>query len=138
VNLTFSPPAAGVLIGAGSYYATVKLDVVGASAMTVLSIPVTLVVTDPAPVVTVTGGAGLSFTWTQFSPLPTVTLNAVSSNEPVAFTVTAAVSGPTAPANWIQVNHASGVAYSWGTPVVVSFNSLVAAIRSLAILWRER
>jgi uncharacterized protein (TIGR03437 family) len=126
VNLTFSPPAAGVLIGAGSYYATVKLDVVGASAMTVLSIPVTLVVTDPAPVVTVTGGAGLSFTWTQFSPLPTVTLNAVSSNEPVAFTVTAAVSGPTAPANWIQVNHASGVAYSWGTPVVVSFNSLVA------------
>jgi len=40
--------------------------------------------------------------------------------------VTAAVSGPTAPANWIQVNHASGVAYSWGTPVVVSFNSLVA------------
>ena len=125
-TLTFSPPPGGVLIGAGSYYATVKLDVVGTSSMTVLSIPVSLVVTDPAPTVTVTGGAGLSFTWTQFSALPTVTLSAVSSNEPVAFTVAAAITAPTVPANWIQVNHASGVAYSWGTPVAVSFNPLVA------------
>ena len=126
VTLTLSPPASAVPIGAGSYYATVKLDVVGTSAMTVLSIPVSLVVTDSAPVVTVTGGTGLSFTWTQYSPLPTVTLSAVSSNEPVAFTVTAAISAPTAPASWIQVNHASGVAYGWGTPVAVSFNPLVA------------
>ena len=125
VTVTFTPSALGATLGAGSYYANVNFDVVGSSALTVLAVPVSLVVTDPAPTVTVTGGSGLTFNWTQGSAFPTKTLNVFSSNEPVAFTVTAAVSGPTVPANWIQVNHTSGVAYSWGTPVVVTFNSLI-------------
>ena len=126
VTVTFTPSALGATLGAGSYYANVNFDVVGSSALTVLAVPVSLVVTDPAPTVTVTGGSGLTFNWTQASTFPTQTLQVFSSNEPVAFTVSAAVSAPTVPANWIQVNHTSGVAYSWGTPVVVSFNQLVA------------
>jgi uncharacterized protein (TIGR03437 family) len=126
VTVTFTPSALGATLGAGSYYANVNFDVVGSSALTVLAVPVSLVVTDPAPTVTVTGGSGLTFNWTQASTFPTQTLQVFSSNEPVAFTVSAAVSAPTVPANWVQVNHTSGVAYSWGTPVVVSFNQLVA------------
>jgi uncharacterized protein (TIGR03437 family) len=126
VTITFTPSALGATLGAGSYYANVNFDVVGSSALTVLAVPVSLVVTDPAPTVTVTGGSGLTFNWTQASTFPTQTLQVFSSNEPVAFTVSAAVSAPTVPANWVQVNHTSGVAYSWGTPVVVSFNQLVA------------
>ena len=49
----------------------------------------------------------------------------LSTAEPISFTVTAAVTAPTAPANWIKVNHASGVAYTWGTPMVVSFTQAV-------------
>jgi uncharacterized protein (TIGR03437 family) len=125
-TITFSPPQGAVLIGAGSYYATVKLDVVGATSLTQLSVPVSLVVSDPAPTLTATGGAGLKFNWTQGSPLPTKTITVSSSNEPLGFTVAAAVTSPTNPAGWIQLNHTSGVAYSWGTPVVITFNPLIA------------
>jgi uncharacterized protein (TIGR03437 family) len=44
----------------------------------------------------------------------------------VGFTVAAAVTSPTSPTGWIQLNHTSGVAYSWGTPVVITFNPLLA------------
>jgi uncharacterized protein (TIGR03437 family) len=118
VNVTFTPSAVGATLGTGSYYANVKLDVVGDAALTV---PVSLVVSDPAPTLTVSGGSGLTFNWAQGSAYPTKTLTAVSSNEPIDFTVTAAVASPTVPANWIVVNHASGVAYNWGTPLTVSF-----------------
>jgi uncharacterized protein (TIGR03437 family) len=126
VTVTFTPNAVGATLGAGSFYASVKLDVVGTSALTTLSVPVTLVVSDPTPTLSVSGGSALTFNWTQGSAFPTETLTVASSNEPLAFTVTAAVTAPTAPANWIVVNHASGVAYSWGTPVLVSFNPLLA------------
>ncbi len=126
VTVTFTPNAVGGTLGAGSFYASVKLNVVGISALTTLSVPVTLVVSDPTPTLTVSGGSGLTFNWTQGSTFPTKTLTVVSTNEPLAFTVTAAVISPTSPANWIQVSRSSGVAYSWGTPVVVSFNPLLA------------
>ena len=126
VTITFSPPASYALIGAGSYHAIVQLDVIGASSLSTLSIPVTLVVTDVAPALTVTGS--LTFHWTRGAgtTLPTKTLTVTSSNEPVNYTVTTTITSPTAPANWIQVDHASGVAYSWGTPVVITFNPLLA------------
>jgi uncharacterized protein (TIGR03437 family) len=45
-----------------------------------------------------------------------------SSDQPVSFTVTTAVTSPAAP-NWINVSQAGGIAYTFGTPVTVSFLS---------------
>jgi uncharacterized protein (TIGR03437 family) len=130
-TITFSPPQGAVLIGAGSYYATVKLNVVGATSLTQLSVPVSLVVSDPTPTLSVTGGGALKFNWTQGSPFPTKTITVVSNNEPLGFSVAAAITSPTAPTGWIQLNHTSGVAYSWGTPVVITFNPLIAYTATL-------
>jgi len=130
-SITFNAPPSGTLIGAGSYSTIVKFDVVvtsqsGVPTLTVMSVPVSLIVTDVTPTLTVTGGSGLTFTWRQGTALPTPSLFVLSSDEPLAFTVVAAVTSPTNPANWIQIAHASGVAYSWGTPVAVSFNPLLS------------
>jgi uncharacterized protein (TIGR03437 family) len=130
-SITFNAPPSTALIGAGSYSASVKFDAVitpnsGVPTLTVMSVPVSLVVTDTTPTLTLSGQSSLVFNWRQGTPLPTPSLFVLSSNEPLAFTVAVAVTSPTNPANWIHVAHATGVAYSWGTAVSLSFDPLLA------------
>lgn len=117
VTVTFAPNAVSQSLAAGTYGGTVHLKVSGFSD---LSVPVSLVISNPAPTLTISQGSTVAINWTPGTAYPTSTLTAVSSNQPIAFTVATAVTAPSSPA-WIKVNHASGVAYSFGTPIVVSF-----------------
>jgi len=134
-SVTFNAPPSGSLIAAGSYSASVKFDAVitpssgpnsGVPTLTVMSVPVSLVVSDTTPTLTLSGTSNLVFTWRQGTLLPTATLFVLSSNEPLGFTVAVTATSPTNPANWIHVAHASGVAYSWGTAVTLSFDPLLS------------
>lgn len=118
VNITFTPNAVGASLGAGSYGATIKAKV---ATFADLSIPVTLVVSNPTPTVTVVETTTQTFNWTQGSAYPTKTLTIKSSNDPINFTVAPSVTAPTSPAAWLKVNKTSGIAYSWGTPISVTF-----------------
>lgn len=122
VNITLTPNSVGGSLGAGSYSATLKLKVATYSD---LSVPVTLVVSNPTPTVTVVETNTQTINWTQGSPYPTKTLTIKSSNDPINFTVGAAITAPTSPAAWLKVNKTSGIAYNWGTPIVVSFTQAV-------------
>jgi uncharacterized protein (TIGR03437 family) len=135
-SITFNPPPSTALIGAGTYGAIVKLDAVtttqaGVPVLTMLSIPVSLVVSDATPTLTVSGQSGLIFNWRQGTPLPTPSRVVVYSKEPLSFTVAVAVTSPTNPPNWIHIVHASAVAYSWGTAVPLTFDPLLAYTTNL-------
>jgi uncharacterized protein (TIGR03437 family) len=122
VDIDFTPNAVGASLSAGSYNASVKLQVSGFADKLV---PVTLVISNPAPTLTVVEGETQDIEWTQGSAYPTVTLTMQSSNEPITFTALAAITAPTEPADWMTLNVTSGIAYSWGTPVKVTFTQAV-------------
>jgi uncharacterized protein (TIGR03437 family) len=122
VNVSFTPNAVGGSLGAGSYGGSVHFKVTGFADLVV---PVTLVVSDPAPTVTIAEGTTQTISWGQGSPYPSSTLTVTSSGTPVNFAAVAAVTAPTSPAAWLKVNHSSGVAYSWGTPIAVTFTQAV-------------
>jgi uncharacterized protein (TIGR03437 family) len=122
VDIDFTPNAVGASLGAGSYTGSVKLQVPG---YTDKLVPVTLVISNPAPTLTVVEGDTQEIEWTQGSAYPTVTLTMQSSNEPITFTAVAAVTEPTDPADWLKLSATSGIAYSWGTPVKVTFTQAV-------------
>ncbi len=118
LTINFSPSAIAGTLGAGTFGTTVHLQVVGYADATV---PVTLVVKDVASTLTVSQGLTQSITWTQGSAYPTTTLTLVSSDQPIDCNIAETNLNPSTPANWLQVNHSSAVAYSFGTPIVVSF-----------------
>jgi uncharacterized protein (TIGR03437 family) len=122
VNVSFTPNSVGASLGAGTYGGSVHFKVVGFNDLVV---PVTLVVSDPAPTLSIAEGNTQTINWGQGSPYPSSTLTVVSSGTPVNFAAVAAVTAPTSPAAWLKVNHASGVAYSWGTPIAVTFTQAV-------------
>jgi uncharacterized protein (TIGR03437 family) len=51
-------------------------------------------------------------------------LTLLSSNDPISFTVTSAVSAPPATVDWIQPNVASGIAYNYGSGTSLTINFL--------------
>jgi uncharacterized protein (TIGR03437 family) len=118
VNIDFTPNSVGASLAAGSYNATVKLKVAGYLDK---DVPVTLVISNPAPTLTVVEGNTQTINWTQGSAYPEVTLTMQSSNEPIAFTAVPSVTAPASPTDWLKVSVGSGVAYSWGTPLQVTF-----------------
>jgi uncharacterized protein (TIGR03437 family) len=127
-TVTFDPSATvSPTLSAGGYNGFVHAKVSGFQD---LVIPVTLVVSDPASTLTVAdkngpvnlvNGEVIHWTPGTAYALTNTVLTMVSSDAPLAFTVTAAVTAPAAPATWISVNHASGIAYTYGTPITVSF-----------------
>ncbi len=118
LTINFSPSAIAGTLGAGTFGTTVHLQVAGYADATV---PVTLVVKDVASTLTVEQGNTQAITWTQGSAYPTKTLTLLSSDQPISCTIAATNLNPSTPANWLQVNHSSAVAYSFGTPIVVTF-----------------
>jgi uncharacterized protein (TIGR03437 family) len=125
-TVSFQSNIAAGQMSAGTYGASVHFDVSGFPDFV---LPISLVVTDPASTVTVAGGTVVSPTsetvaisWTQGTAYPTTTLTVASSDQPVSFSVTTGVTSPAAP-NWINVSQAGGIAYTFGTPITVSFLS---------------
>jgi trimeric autotransporter adhesin len=122
VTVSFVASSVAGSLGAGTYGGTVHLKVAGFADAT---LPVTLVNSDPAATLSVAEGTTQNLTWSQGSAYPTTTLTMVSSSAPIDFAVVPTVTTPASPPVWISVNHSSGVAYTWGTPITVSFQQSV-------------
>src|ERR1700733_6899303 len=127
-TVSFQANIAAGQMSAGTSSANVHFDVSGSPDFV---LPISLVVTDPASSVTVTVPSAtvvsptsetLAISWTPGTPYPTATLTVASSDQPVSFAVSTSVTSPAAP-NWINVSQAGGIAYTFGSPVTVSFLS---------------
>jgi uncharacterized protein (TIGR03437 family) len=122
VVVSFTPTTGAETLALGSYTASVHFKVSGDLD---LAVPVTLQVSNPAATVTVAEGITRAINWTIGTALPTIVITPVSSDSPVAFTV--ATAGALNP----QVNSTHGLAYSFGTPIQVSF--LQSVLSSLPV-----
>jgi hypothetical protein len=132
ISVSFTANNLCVSMGAGSYKATLTVrDLVSAGTV---AIPVAVVISDPAPGVTIREGtSSLSAKMLPIGATPAYPLTLVSSGAPVSFSIAAPadqtytqssgspmVAQPTA---WMRVSPPSGVAYSWGTSVTVTIDA---------------
>ncbi len=124
-TVNFSASTAAAALQAGVYSAPVHVrvngfaDLVVSVSLTVIGTPSTLTVMNGSTAVT-SGGAVVSTAWVYGAAAPTLSLNLLSSDNPIGFT---AVSAPTVASteNWIQLSEASGIAYNYGTTLTVTF-----------------
>ncbi len=125
-SLRFSSTGVADTLAPGTYSASVVISVSGYGDMT---IPVTMLLTNKAPQLTVqappssqacTPASATTFCipWTIGQALPTPTITAISTDTPIAYTAT--TGGLLAPV--IPAAQQSGLAYSFGTPINVSFS----------------
>ncbi len=125
-TIQFSSTTVCDSLAPGTYNATVangnpvRINVSGYGP---LSVSVSLLITNTAPKLTVAEGTTRNISWTIGNALPTPVITATSSDTPIPYTVTSG--GTLAPI--IPNNELSGLAYSFGTPINVSFNSLLFA-----------
>ena len=119
-NLRFSTTSVCDTLAPGTYSANVALKVSGYADST---LPVSLLVTNKAPRLSVSEGTTRNISWTLGQPLPTPVITAVSSDSPIPYSVT--TGGTLAPV--VSSSQQQGLAYAFGTPISVSFNPLVFA-----------
>ena len=101
----------------GTYTAAVGLKVSGVAPYLET---ISLLITNSAPKLTISGGLSQTFTWAVGSTLPTATITAVSSDSPIPYTVT--TGGQLQPS--VSTAQQTGLAYSFGTPINISFSPL--------------
>ncbi|MCX6606133.1 MAG: putative Ig domain-containing protein [Acidobacteria bacterium] len=119
-SLRFSSTTVADTLAAGTYSATVRLRVANFGD---LSLPVSLSVNNPAPKLTVSEGTTRNINWVVGQPLPTMLITAVSSDSPIPYTLV--TGGKLAPI--VAASQLSGLAYSFGTPIPVTFDQLLFA-----------
>ena len=126
VTINFVASAAAGSLTAGVYTAPVHIRVAGFADLVV---PVSLAVADVASTMSVTyngtakaDNSTVALTWVYGStPLPTATLNVLSSGAPIAFSTGSSVSAPANTVNWIQLSASSAIAYNYGTGINLTF-----------------
>ncbi|MBY0502890.1 MAG: putative Ig domain-containing protein [Bryobacteraceae bacterium] len=118
--LRFSSTTVADTLAAGVYRATVRIRVANFGD---LQIPVSLSVNNPPPRLTVSEGTTRNIPWTVGQPVPTLLITAASSDSPIPYTVT--TGGNLAPI--VAASQQSGLAYSFGSPIPVSFDPLLFA-----------
>lgn len=130
--VTFTANTLCLSLGSGLYKAFVTVKDLAAG--TTVSIPVSLVISNPPPTLSVReGGTSLAAKSLAIGATPTFTFTLVSSGAPLSFSIAppgdqaylqASGSPMVVAANaWMKLSPPSGVAYSWGTPVTVSIDS---------------
>ena len=117
-SIRFSSTSVADTLAPGTYSASVHMSVTNSGDLVV---PVTMLLTNSAPKLTVAEGTTRNINWTIGQSLPTPVVTAVSSDTPIAYTVTTA--GTLVPS--VPAGQLSGLAYSFGTPIQVSFNPLI-------------
>ena len=125
VNLVASGVAA--TMGAGVYTATVQVDVIG---FTPLSIPVTLVIKSAAATLTSTWNTtSNAVTWAVGSAQVPFTFSLSTGSIPISYTTTLSTltSTGTTVASGISVTPASGIVYTWGSTLSVVISPLAYA-----------
>lgn len=126
VSINFQASTTAGTLGGGIYTTSVHVRVSGFADLVV---PVTLSVNEPSSTLSLTttptetsGTVDLTYT-PGSTTYPTATISVLSNDQPVAFTDAVSTTGlsPAAPSTWVQLSAASGIAYSFGTPLTVSF-----------------
>jgi hypothetical protein len=107
-------------IAQGTYAATVHLQDSGFGD---LAVPFRLTVSNPPPTLTVAEGTTRNITWTVGQPLPIPYITLTSSDSPIPYTIVAG--GPLAPI--VGSAFLKGLAFSYGTPIPVTFDPGVFA-----------
>ena len=119
-SLRFTSTSVADTLSPGTYSATVYLKVSGFAA---LPVPISLLVTNKAPKLTVSEGTTRNISWVLGAALPTPVVTAVSSDSPLAYSLT--TGGTLAPV--ISASQQKGLAYNFGTQIGVTFNPLIFA-----------
>lgn len=119
-SIRFSSTSVADSLAPGTYSATVNLAVAGSGN---LAVPITLLVTNPAPRLTVAEGTTRNLTWTVGQASPTPVITAVSTDSPIPYVATTA--GSLAPV--ISTSQQNGLAYSFGTQIGITFDQTVLA-----------
>ncbi len=119
-SVRFSSTTLADTLAPGTYTANVVFSVSGYGD---LIVPVNMELTNKAPTLTVQGANPVAVNWIIGSALPNPTITAISTDTPIAYTAT--TGGTLAPV--IAAGEQSGLAYSFGTPINVSFNPQVFA-----------
>jgi uncharacterized protein (TIGR03437 family) len=126
-TLSFAPTAAAKTLPPGDYTASVHLVVSGDLD---LVIPVSLEVQNPTATLTIAEGTTRTINWVVGTALPSLVVTPVSTSSPIPFTVTT-TAGSLSP----QVSTTNGLAYSFGSPITVTFlQSTFAAAAPGAVL----
>jgi uncharacterized protein (TIGR03437 family) len=119
-GLRFTSTSVADTLSPGTYSATVYLKVSGFAG---LPVPISLLVTNKAPRLTVAEGTTRNISWVLGASLPTPVITAVSSDSPLAYSIT--TGGTLAPV--VSSSQQKGLAYNFGTQIAVSFNPLIFA-----------
>lgn len=119
-SLRFSSTSVADSLAAGTYNATVRLRVANFGD---LSVPVSLSVNNPAPKLSISEGTNRNISWIVGQAVPSLLITAVSSDSPIPYTLT--TGGKLAPV--IAASQQSGLAYSFGTSIPVTFDQLTFA-----------
>jgi hypothetical protein len=119
-TINFSPTSICDSMAPGTYTATVGLNVSGSAPQ---QATVYLLITNTAPKLTISGGTAQALTWTIGAAYPTAIITAISTDSPIPYTVTTA--GALQPS--VTTAELTGLAYSFGSPIAVSFSPLLFA-----------
>jgi uncharacterized protein (TIGR03437 family) len=119
-SVRFSSTTVCDSLAPGVYTAPVHIDVSGQGDKIVTF---TLLISNKAPILGVQEGTTRVIPWVIGSAIPTPTITAQSTDTPIAYTLT--TSGTLAPI--ISAGQTSGLAYSFGTPINVTFDPLLFA-----------
>ena len=125
-TLRFSSTSVCDSLPPGTYSASVRLDVSTAGALTV---PISMLITNSAPKLSVTQSP--LTTWTMGQSVPTAYITLFSTDSPIPYSLTG--SGLLQPA--FGTGMASGLAYSFGTEIPITFsNTAFAAAQPASVL----
>lgn len=113
VAVTFTPTAGAETLSLGNYTANVHLKVSGQLDFVQV---VKLQVQNAASTLSVSEGTTRNLNWTLGTALPSLVITPISTDSPIPFTVTT-TAGTLSP----QVSATNGLAYSFGSPISVTF-----------------
>jgi uncharacterized protein (TIGR03437 family) len=138
VSISFNAGSGASALPAGVTTTNVGISVTGYQD---LVIPVSIVVSSGASTLSVSNsGTPLSSGNTVTLPYtygsttyPTATLSLLSSNDPIAFTLTSAVTAPANTVDWIQLSIPSGLAYSYGSGTSFTITVLPAVLQNATV-----
>jgi hypothetical protein len=119
-SITFSSTSLADTLPPGTYSASVAVSVSGSAD---LVIPISMLLTNKAPTLSVAEGTTRNINWVQGATMPAPFITAVSSDSPIPYTVTSA--GTLAPI--ISASQKSGLAYSFGSQIAVTFDPTLFA-----------
>jgi uncharacterized protein (TIGR03437 family) len=125
LSVYFQATTAAGPMNAGAYTASVGFAVNGYQELTV---SVTLTVLGANSTLTVfngstqltSNGAAVTVPWTYGATAPALALTLTSTNDPITFSATSAVTG-SSPEDWIELVNPNGIAYNYGTTLNVNF-----------------